>query len=137
MQRRFITVLCAAAWLFPFSHAKADLLPDEADPLPDACANDYPDGAWFLSEVMGENAEDFASYPEDMQCLLQTAAQCEHFAGEDGYDEDRQKFLHAAVNKYCAETITQANALKEKYKADARFAKLLRLLCGEGQACQY
>jgi hypothetical protein len=41
---------------------------------------------------------------------------CDHFRGEDPYDEERRRFLEENLKKYCAGSDKELASLKAKYK---------------------
>lgn len=50
---------------------------------------------------------------------------CDHFRGEDQYDEDRGKFLEENLKKYCTGTDKELASLKAKYKNNKTVMKVL------------
>jgi len=50
---------------------------------------------------------------------------CDHFRGEDPYDEQRKKFLEENLKKYCTGTDKELASLKAKYKNNKTLMKVL------------
>ena len=50
---------------------------------------------------------------------------CEHFLGEEPYDEERRIFLEKNIRKYCTGTDKELSSLKEKYKDNKAVLKTL------------
>ena len=50
---------------------------------------------------------------------------CDHFRGEDPYDEERRKFLEENLKKYCTGTDKELASLKAKYKNNKAVMKVL------------
>ncbi len=50
---------------------------------------------------------------------------CDHFRGEDPYDEQRRKFLEEKLKKYCTGTDKELASLKAKYKNNKTPMKVL------------
>lgn len=79
----------------------------------------------YFQEDFGIEIFGFDAYPQDMRCFMAYAVECEHFAGEEPYDEERSQYLLRAVNKYCPAAQTQHIALKKKYAHNADMLKVL------------
>ncbi|MDR0828114.1 MAG: hypothetical protein LBN33_09635 [Desulfovibrio sp.] len=108
------------------------------EPQAGICKNtDYSSAADFL-EILAINTKGFEQYPEDVKCFVEYAATCEHFAGEEGYDDERQKFLQDALHEYCPEAKKQQVLLKKKYEKNENILKVLAI-CDEGSSavCVY
>jgi len=84
----------------------------------------FPQSRFFLENV-GINHEGFESYPDDLKCFTENAAMCEHFAGEEGYDEQRQTEILLALDKYCSDAQGLSLLLKKKYAHDSAISKIL------------
>jgi hypothetical protein len=85
----------------------------------------------YFQEYFGVEISGFEQYPEEMKCFVAYAVECEHFAGEEGYDEERRQFLHDAVLKYCPEAKARQSALKKKYGQNADMMQVLAV-CDDG-----
>ncbi|MDR1350090.1 MAG: hypothetical protein LBJ59_04790 [Zoogloeaceae bacterium] len=113
---------------------KADEIKVEVDTpdLVEACAANasYSESPYFL-ENYGLAINDFENYPQDIKCFAENAALCEHFAGEEAYDEARGKDITHALEKYCAAAQKQSAGLKKKYMQNTDFIKIL-MVCDEG-----
>ena len=52
----------------------------------------------------------------DVEKFKQRRDLCDHFRGEDSYNEERRKFLEENLKKYCVGTDRELALLKKKYK---------------------
>jgi hypothetical protein len=91
-----------------------------------AQGTEFPLGKSFL-EDFGQNGETLASKPADVQCFVENAAACEHFAGEDPYDEDRRSEILAAMDKFCGNAQNLSAPLKDKYNKDVEILRILAI----------
>jgi hypothetical protein len=91
-----------------------------------SCANfsKFSESAYFLDGV-GLGSEGFENYPDDLKCFTENAALCEHFAGEEPYDAQRQAEISGALEKYCRNAQALSVTLKKKYADDAAIRKTL------------
>jgi hypothetical protein len=53
--------------------------------------------------------------PADVAAFVEERQQCDHFRGEDAYDEARAKEINAALDRYCTGTDARLAKLKAKY----------------------
>ncbi len=51
---------------------------------------------------------------------------CDHFRGEDGYDQERQKFLHEQLEIYCTGSDAKLSKLRLKYQNDKAVLNALK-----------
>ena len=66
--------------------------------------------------VSGSFANDSSkSFPIDVKKFIANAETCIHFAGEEGYDKERQEEINQAINKYCRLAKKERAFLKKKY----------------------
>jgi len=77
-------------------------------------SNDYSLGKSFL-DGLGIKTDSFGSAPEDVKCFVDDAAMCEHFAGEEPYDNERKKEIIEGLMKYCTSAQNRMRVLKRKY----------------------
>lgn len=63
--------------------------------------------------------------PKDVAIFKQRRDLCDHFRGEEPFDQERRKFLEENLNKYCTGTDKELAALKAQYKNDAAVIKVL------------
>jgi len=97
------------------------------------CADDanLQSSKLFL-ETLGINTEFFENLPRDVQCFVENAAMCEHFAGEEPYDAERGKEIVKAVTKYCTAAQGKLKILETKHEDQSikkywRYAKADRM----------
>ena len=73
--------------------------------------------------VFGAHAQ--AKWPLDVARFIERRDGCDHFRGEDPYDEERRKFLQQQTLRLCVGTDNDLATLKKKYRGDnAIMAKL-------------
>lgn len=63
--------------------------------------------------------------PEDVARFKERRDLCDHFRGEDPYDEERRAFLEENMDRYCTGTDAELEALKSRYKDDEAVMRLL------------
>lgn len=64
-------------------------------------------------------AEDSASpFPADVTKFIERRDLCDHFRGEEPYDEERRAFLEKNILELCTGTDQQLASLKNKYSSD-------------------
>jgi len=66
-----------------------------------------------------------AKTPEDVVLFQERRMQCDHFRGEETYDNERARFLTEQLSKYCAGTDADLARLKTKYARDPELMKSL------------
>ena len=57
-----------------------------------------------------------AELPDEVAAFIQRHEACEHFAGEEAYDEERRAFLEKAVNEVCTGHDRQLATLRQQYQ---------------------
>ncbi len=57
-----------------------------------------------------------AELPTDVKTFLANREQCDHFRGEEAYDEARGAEINKALDKYCKGTDAALKKLKAKYR---------------------
>lgn len=68
-----------------------------------------------------------AQLPPPVQAFLDRYEQCEHWAGEEGYDEARRKEIEAAFDKLRCETIDlEKRKLEQRYKSNPSVLEALQ-----------
>ena len=66
---------------------------------------------WF--SVASDQVE---GLPADVAAFLKQRDLCDHFRGEEPYDEQRRKFLEKNIIEYCTGTDSKLANLREKYR---------------------
>jgi hypothetical protein len=56
--------------------------------------------------------------PEEVEQFQKERNLCDHFRGEDGYDQERRKFLHEQMEIYCTGSDDKLSRLRLKYQND-------------------
>jgi len=92
----------------------------------ESCVVDNDNDKSFLGDF-GIKADGFENVPTDVKCFVENAMACEHFAGEEAYDEERGKEIENGLMKYCIEAQKQMKVLKEKYNARTDVHQILTL----------
>lgn len=54
--------------------------------------------------------------PQDVNAYIERRNQCEHFIGEEPYDEDRRKYLAQVIRETCTGSNRDLAALRSKYR---------------------
>jgi hypothetical protein len=70
--------------------------------------------------ALGIYTDTFAvtTFPSDVQQFISRRENCDHFRGEEPYDEERRQFLEKSMNELCRGSDKQLARLKEKYRAN-------------------
>ena len=63
--------------------------------------------------------------PADIVLFEERRTKCDHFRGEEPYDNDRARFLMEQLSKYCTGTDAELSKLKAKYARDPELMKSL------------
>lgn len=66
-----------------------------------------------------------AALPEDIRTFKARHEACEHFIGEEPYDEERRTFLNEAVNETCTAIDRQLQDLRTRYAEDPVLSDVL------------
>jgi hypothetical protein len=63
--------------------------------------------------------------PDDVNQFIVRREQCDHFRGEEAYDEERGRFLAQKLDSFCKGTDGELAALKRKYAVRGDLTKRL------------
>lgn len=121
---RFFMIVGVAAGMSGTAHAQEQTEPCEGDP------SEYPLGKGFLKDF-GIKTDGYDNAPVDVQCFVEYAALCQHFAGEEGYNAEREKEIVKALKDTCPAAQRMHKALKAKYKDNAAVRQILAV-CEKG-----
>lgn len=66
-----------------------------------------------------------APLPADVGAFIERREACEHFLGEEGYDEERRAFLEEQINRHCAEIDEQLAHLRQVHADDPQIQRRL------------
>jgi hypothetical protein len=66
-----------------------------------------------------------ASVPADVAAFRERRDECDHFRGEDPYDEERAASLSEALERTCTGTDAELKALRARYAGDPRVLAML------------
>lgn len=66
-------------------------------------------------------------WPADVASFIDQRDLCDHFRGEEPYDEERRKFLEKNIIELCTGTDSKLANLKEKYQGDSAVIERLSL----------
>ncbi|MGC5700520.1 SH3 domain-containing protein [Pseudomonas sp. NFXW11] len=93
-------------------------------------AKDGEDYSGWVEEKRLQQGEHYggAQLPTEITAFIQRHEECEHFAGEEAYDEERRAELEKAVNETCVGHDQQLAALREQYKDHPEALKALTAL---------
>jgi len=64
-------------------------------------------------------------FPADVERFIERRDQCDHFRGEEPYDQERREFLHQRLAEFCVGTDKQLAELKQKYRSNKAVMKKL------------
>jgi hypothetical protein len=70
-------------------------------------------------------AESDNELPDDVASFIEKRDGCDHFRGEEPYDEARRSFLVKNINELCTGTDKELSDLKSKYKESAEIQEKL------------
>lgn len=73
-----------------------------------------------------DEEKNVAALPEDIRTFKSRHEACEHFIGEEPYDEERRAFLNEAVNESCTGIDQQLQDLRTRYAEDSALRGVLR-----------
>lgn len=98
-------------------------LPDSVDTLEQArakagCA--VPDDVYFLEDI-----QIYCSMPADVQAFLARENTCQHFAGEEPYDDERRRELDAANAEFCEGREKNFDDLVARHRDDCTIRQAL------------
>ena len=65
--------------------------------------------------------------PDDVTKFMENRELCNHFRGEEPYDDERRAFLYKSVMKICKGTDKELESLKEKYKEQSEIMSSLSI----------
>ena len=65
------------------------------------------------------------SVPRDVQAYLERRGACEHFIGEEPFDEARRRFLRLRILQTCSGINEQGQATRELHRDNPKVLKLL------------
>jgi hypothetical protein len=66
-----------------------------------------------------------SKWPIDVQRFIERRDACDHFRGEDPYDQERREFLHRKMKEFCIGSDKELTSLKTKYRNDKRITARL------------
>lgn len=72
----------------------------------------------FASELINK-------WPAEVTRFIERRDLCDHFRGEEPYDEERRRFLKKNIVEYCTDTDSRLADLREKYKENPVVMDLL------------
>jgi len=81
-------------------------------------------GIW-MPLIFALEAQAQSQWPADVARFIERRDLCDHFRGEDPYDEERRKFLQQKMNEFCAGTDKELERLKSKYRSDKNITSKL------------
>ncbi len=70
-------------------------------------------------------ADQIEDWPADVAAFIEQRDLCDHFRGEEPYNEERRKFLERNIVELCTGTDSKLANLKEKYRGKAAVIKRL------------
>ena len=76
--------------------------------------------AWIFALLVASAAQAQNKWPADVARFIDRRDGCDHFRGEDPYDQERREFLHRRMTELCVGTDQVLSRLKRKYRNDKR-----------------
>ena len=73
--------------------------------------------------ALGAQAQD--RLPSDVARFIERRDGCDHFRGEDPYDEERRNFLNRKLTELCPGTDKSLARLKDKYRKNTTIMAVL------------
>src|SRR5262245_23466943 len=67
-----------------------------------------------------------SKWPADVQHFIDLRDACDHFRGEEPYDEERRRFLQQKMTELCGGTDQELSRLRIKYRNDQRITAKLK-----------
>ncbi len=80
---------------------------------------------WIVFSVCVGAAQAQSQWPADVARFIERRDACDHFRGEDPYDQERREFLNQKMTELCAGTDAELSRLKSKYRNDKKVASKL------------
>jgi hypothetical protein len=74
----------------------------------------------------GERGDAQNNIPEEVQQFQKNRDLCDHFRGEEAYDNDRRQFLLEQMKTYCSGSDDKLKALRLKYAANKAVLESLK-----------
>ena len=115
--------VCAAA-LALAACDKGAKMPEKGAETP-AAANAEAPTAPAPAAPAQPTVDDMGALPADVAALKEKYDTCEHFAGEEPYDDARRKEIEAAIEANCRPVKNALPGLKAKYKDNAQVMALI------------
>ena len=69
--------------------------------------------------------QDWCQWPRDVRVFVDRYDACQHFLGEEPYDDARRRFLGKSIDDTCTGNDRQLRKLKSAYAGDAGIMRVL------------
>ena len=83
-------------------------------------------GSFVPAHLWANVPPPFPPFPQEVSEFEKKRDLCDHFRGEEAYDEERAKEIAEAYKKYCTGTDLELARLKQKYKNETYIMDLLK-----------
>jgi len=80
---------------------------------------------WIVTALNVGMALAQPQWPADLARFIERRDACDHFRGEDPYDQERREFLNQKMTALCVGTDEELSRLKSKYRNDQRVVSKL------------
>jgi hypothetical protein len=57
-------------------------------------------------------------FPAEVERFIERQDQCDHFRGEEPYDQERRAFLHQRLREFCVGIDKELAELKQRYRSN-------------------
>ena len=64
--------------------------------------------------------------PDEVEKFVRQRDNCDHFRGEDAYNEERAKFLQKSLKETCTGTDARLQSLRDRYRSNPAVAQKLK-----------
>lgn len=97
-----------------------------ARPSPEVTVRAQPAPLGSLDLPPSPDAAQLTAFPDEVTSFMVDRDSCDHFRGEEPYDEERRVFLTESIADLCTGTDARLAALRRRYAADQSVIAALR-----------
>jgi len=97
-----------------------------ARPSPEVTVRAQPAPLGSLDLPPSPDAAQLTTFPDEVTSFMVDRDSCDHFRGEEPYDEERRAFLTDSITDLCTGTDARLATLRRRYAADQSVIAALR-----------